>query len=1574
MKITELFPSAEDRKRLQDIESTLLRRRTAGSVAGVLAILSAALQAVFAIAEKGYIDKLRSVELDRNAAIIWGILIGAALIYFLMRRTSVLLKESKDAFRYTFWIEPFAEVAKTPGDRFRLGSSDRFALLHHDLTERLDQRIKRFAILKEPPSGGQAESSESPEASPRRYSSHIHISGHYAVREKNEDKWFVHVMPEVRIGPPGAPAMLAHPVWYLLNDSERGSKGVSKAPTRPGGRDASPPAPEPEDKQCAHTLEASEYRDIVERVYSSVATEVYRQLDSDVRQKIALFPTSHLRAIALYHEAEDFARSNTVDAYERAIALYREALRFFDLTSVRAVTRLLLRVRWILWRVAVNYHHEWARVVAGYAKCLIYRRETSALTGRESNPLYELPELLGEATEALNRLQQRIGKRGADSRLERILAYLMYPRDSWLNRLVGLSYTPLFEAQKNALFELYLVDALAQHFLECRERALQRLVDAAATAPDRVGSDPLYLVAKGLLEPVDDKATVYFTQAVELAPHFQIARWFLAQALEKSFRQQEEITSARSKVVLDAYGEVATLNYGNILALSAQGYLRWLICDSEARQCLDQGRQVKAIANETFVGELSYRLARIAAESGSFEECCSLYLEATAADPEVGAVYPGKESRVRSADFEEIGVSMLRRFESYKTTVENLIKQEREKAMQGDSESRQGRKPVAGNTLRIGHAFVLNDYANACLRYFHYHGDRFWLERAIEAYKKATEVNPADARPWFNLQNAYSWTGESEKKQKCNVRARQLAPTWTSVAIEAAKERATESAQELGEEKRKFKNAKDRIEKIKWELREGPRARERAREFESQQTTAELESVSSERQMERLRVELKEARDEALKEIRENSRLVALFEGPIEDQVQRLVSIPRRKLDGRDVEMMIRLAEMLALGHEQTELEAAEILAKHLLELAPEEYSVTAVLLDLIPRLLPDARKDGQSAASNEGEKERRKLLERVKEQDGKIVNKWLETHRRNFLALYWYVDYWRRAGGITQNGTAGLPPEHIKERYFGDDPHEYEDLLGWVLSRRGEDEEAARAFSRAIELKPGMARYRFHFGQCRERLEDWESARAAYCEARRLDPDSSEYQSGLASVLNQIGNQHWREDRFADAADTYAQAVRLAPEVAVYHRNLALARERAKLPDAESALGSAIQEMQTALDLAPEGTEYQDERRRLETRLDAFKCYGSSRTMDFATVVSILTVEYGSDLEAFVRERPGMETGGDLERRDSALQNQIKLTYGVSVPKVRWRLNETDMFSDRYLAMVREVPVVDGAVRVDKKLCLRTTDELRTLGLSGYPVRNPLGNGEAVWLEPKDWAIAEASKLPLLDALDYVLTQIEDILVSRLHEFLGDQDVMRRLKGSPLREVRAIAYSPQQTNALTEMLQALLAERTPITDFDRLCRMFLRLSVRCRPWVVIECMRSLKGVREKLWGNSKDFTLLRLGPRFTKLIADNLKDGDMWQVLALEPHACQDALAAVRVALQDVLKPALVVEKRALRIYVRKLIELEFPRVPVLAKRELLKGLTVATNWTIELNDALVGNAELRTAVGNDVGVTDGI
>ena len=603
--------------------------------------------------------------------------------------------------------------------------------------------------------------------------------------------------------------------------------------------------------------------------------------------------------------------------------------------------------------------------------------------------------------------------------------------------------------------------------------------------------------------------------------------------------------------------------------------------------------------------------------------------------------------------------------------------------------------------------------------------------------------------------------------------AHQLAPTWPFVTFEWAVARVKELSRELDKEEQ-IEQIKLKLKKARSDLKseqEGPvpvpaepgteaptgawkliQAAEKVRKLESQLEKAE---TAKKRRGETV-AEFQEARSKALKLILEYSGLADLFEEPIKKLVQRLISIPRRKLDMHIMETMIHLAELLPVRGtvkelEVEELEAAEALAAYLLELSPEERRVTAVLLDLIiPQLTSQAKRPNllEKAAVRldliprlTSQANRPNLLKKAKEHDRKIFEKWMKTNPRSFSVLFWYCWYWytkdEALSWYTEDKGAGLlMPERIKEikeRDFGEAPDEFDYLCGWVLFRREDYKGAAAAFRSAI--KAWEARYHLDLGKSRRHLQDWEHAPADYHEPRRNDPDNAEYREyreRLASAFNQIGDRHRESGRFADAADNYEQAVRLASRTAVYHRNLALARERAKLPDEISALEFAVGEMRKARS-SNRGREIPE---RTATVGNAPRC---------ASVLRVVTDHELPDPRRSVRR--GVRQGprafrarkaqrGDGGRSGGALQS----TAGTDLEPV-WRqrahggrrLNETEITRNAYRVMADEVPIVTGTVEGSKKLCPRPATNCGSLDLSGLSARDPLGGGEAVWLDGKD-------------------------------------------------------------------------------------------------------------------------------------------------------------------------------------------------------------------------------------------------
>src|SRR5690606_16360805 len=160
----------------------------------------------------------------------------------------------------SFWIGPFQPL----GDKIQKafpGADKIETLLDHDLKNLLNERIKRFSVLEDfTNTQNGVEGKKNP--SFLKQASHIHIYGHYALRLEENKDWVIQITPLIRIGPQETPATLASPIKFVLDSSPKESSSAGKEPASP-------------------TLSTGDYKQILERVYSRVSTEVYARIEED---------------------------------------------------------------------------------------------------------------------------------------------------------------------------------------------------------------------------------------------------------------------------------------------------------------------------------------------------------------------------------------------------------------------------------------------------------------------------------------------------------------------------------------------------------------------------------------------------------------------------------------------------------------------------------------------------------------------------------------------------------------------------------------------------------------------------------------------------------------------------------------------------------------------------------------------------------------------------------------------------------------------------------------------------------------------------------------------------------------------------------------------------------------------------------------------------------------------------------------------------------------------------------------------------------------------------------------------
>jgi tetratricopeptide (TPR) repeat protein len=757
--LANLLPDKEALSGLIDVSKNLESRRYTSWISLAGAITSAVFELIVVV------SKVNPPPLFKQHPWLWFIaFLCFATIFVLLRYTGFLLKQSKEPVRYTVYIQSFTQVALDDSCQIAEGLKQ-IELMPSDLMERIHRRLGRFSLLK-PDSQGD-------DKNPRAVS-HFQIEAEYAVRRDKEGKLTIQIWPRVRVGAASNPFTLATPVRLPIT--------------------------------CGSALSPGQYEQLVERIYSSVTTEIYKQIEVDLRGKMELFPTYSFRALARYVEGKDFETSNTIDAYDKAIKMYRTSLAELQLGwQQRALLYLghkypkLARCRWTGVPGAMSAQ---ARSVLGLARCLIYRRLVSGMSGRQGLPIFEVRGLLFAKHANVSRLSAWDlftkcynacvpGDYRVPEELIKAVRFQEPDTDSQkpFNEELTKFCLALSSESKPAsanvfrkitedeeLCETAAFSALAQSILADSQSAgrFLQFAEAMELRSDTDETHALILLVKAELEPDLPNRIRLLQQAAKLNPLSEIVLFRLARASDLLARDNEQVTPDNVRELTRDYKKVLELNPGNIASLICQGYLYWLVDDLEnAARSFEVGIDIETIVSRTYVGDLKYCLARVEAERGiralttsagdssgrqtdnktlpaALQASIARFQEAILADPKVSALTASNFVPVSNVYFDRINGYILNRFKRFHEQASSLAQYQQ---------------------FSIIRSAALNDYASACLTYFL----RFdvgtareeQLLRALTVYREAETIRNNDPVLKYNLLTACGWTRNGKRHMSC---------------------------------------------------------------------------------------------------------------------------------------------------------------------------------------------------------------------------------------------------------------------------------------------------------------------------------------------------------------------------------------------------------------------------------------------------------------------------------------------------------------------------------------------------------------------------------------------------------------------------------------------------------------------------------------------------------------------------------------------------------------------------------------------------------------------------------------
>jgi len=323
----------------------------------------------------------------------------------------------------------------------------------------------------------------------------------------------------------------------------------------------------------------------------------------------------------------------------------------------------------------------------------------------------------------------------------------------------------------------------------------------------------------------------------------------------------------------------------------------------------------------------------------------------------------------------------------------------------------------------------------------------------------------------------------------------------------------------------------------------------------------------------------------------------------------------------------------------------------------------------------------------------------------------------------------------------------------------------------------------------------------------------------------------------------------------------------------------------------------------------------------------------------------------AFELEEGLIDTFGEdaiLQSLDKLVRVNIEQHYGVRIPGIRVRALQFGL-PGSYCILIHETMRDSGELRMDA-MALVGTASVALPNVHTSPVQNSLMQ-DWRWVEPADVPAAKAAGVELLAPLDFLMYHLEHTLIANLVEVVAHQEVQNLLERNELvkpGESNKIVTmeAGRHMDPLTRVIRALVADRVPLTGFRKIYERYSELLARGAAIEdIAEDLRQLDAQRTALWGNDGAHALWMLGGTF-EAVFDRYT-----QRPAVVGRRERDALLqAVRSAIADKPRTALVVARQRYRAFARALIARDFPHVPVLSRRELNSGYMSKLAGTIEI------------------------
>ncbi|MEW4486709.1 type III secretion system export apparatus subunit SctV [Thalassoglobus sp. JC818] len=291
----------------------------------------------------------------------------------------------------------------------------------------------------------------------------------------------------------------------------------------------------------------------------------------------------------------------------------------------------------------------------------------------------------------------------------------------------------------------------------------------------------------------------------------------------------------------------------------------------------------------------------------------------------------------------------------------------------------------------------------------------------------------------------------------------------------------------------------------------------------------------------------------------------------------------------------------------------------------------------------------------------------------------------------------------------------------------------------------------------------------------------------------------------------------------------------------------------------------------------------------------------------------------------------------------------GVPFPGIHLRYNK-GVPAETYRILLQEIPVAEGKLKSGHVLARERIENLQLLGVDIVEEKQFLPDVPALWIPDNEQQELKEAGIPVLDAPQILTHHLSFVLKRYAGEFLGLQetkfllDSMDARYGELVKEVHRVM--PLQK--ISEVLQRLVQEDISIRNLRSILQALIEWGQKEKDTVLLaEYVRSSlkRYISYKYSKGQNVLAVYLLEQNAEETIRKAIRQTSGGSFLALDPDTTAQFVQTIKSKIGDLgqaMEIPCLLTSMDVRRYVKRLLELELPRLPVLSYQELIEDISL--------------------------------